>query len=206
MAAKPDLRTTDTKERVLKEAYRLFQLGGYNHMGLDQIAGSLHITRAALYHHFPGGKEELFAEMVQAVTGEKARRFRHIIEAYPDAQSRFRAMLLSAVEQPMLDPRQLSCAASDYLGDKSNLVLRNSFEALQQLVKQVFQEGIERGEIRPLDLNVAFFSFISLSRQIEEITEIPQHLPVDDAACHMPLNPEQLIDQLLDLWLHGVAV
>ncbi len=204
MTVKTDLRTTDTKEKILKEARRLYQAGGYSYMGLDNIARSLNITRAALYHHFPDGKEQMLIEMVAAATNEKAAQWQTALESSPNARERLRLMLLSIIAEPLLDHRQLICAKAEELDEKSAIVIQESFRKLYDLAMLVFQEGIERGELRQVEPDVAFFSFIGLCKQVEDIMSFKDRLP-NITACNA-IPSEVLTQKLLELWLDGIAL
>jgi TetR/AcrR family transcriptional regulator, cholesterol catabolism regulator len=57
--------TQDARVRVLDVAEELFAGRGFDSVTLRDIASILGLTHAALYYHFPGGKEELFAEVME---------------------------------------------------------------------------------------------------------------------------------------------
>src|SRR4051795_13081269 len=56
---------TDTKERIVDATAERFRRQGYTGTGLKQIAASADAPFASLYHFFPGGKEELGAEVIR---------------------------------------------------------------------------------------------------------------------------------------------
>jgi TetR/AcrR family transcriptional regulator, lmrAB and yxaGH operons repressor len=49
----------DTKSLLIDTATNLFQQKGYKSVGLNEILKASNVTKGALYHHFPNGKEEL---------------------------------------------------------------------------------------------------------------------------------------------------
>ena len=49
----------DTKSLLIDTATTLFQQKGYKSVGLTEILKACNVTKGALYHHFPNGKEEL---------------------------------------------------------------------------------------------------------------------------------------------------
>ena len=49
----------DTKSLLIETATALFQQKGYKTVGLNEILKACNVTKGALYHHFPNGKEEL---------------------------------------------------------------------------------------------------------------------------------------------------
>jgi TetR/AcrR family transcriptional regulator, lmrAB and yxaGH operons repressor len=59
----------DTRSRILVSALRLFRKHGYHGVGLNDILETAGAPKGSLYHHFPGGKEEIGV----AVVGEIAK-------------------------------------------------------------------------------------------------------------------------------------
>lgn len=65
---------TDTRERILAAAARLFRRQGYEATGLKELVAEAGAPWGSLYHFFPGGKEQLGAEAVRrAGAGYEAR-------------------------------------------------------------------------------------------------------------------------------------
>src|SRR3954471_18870862 len=54
-----------TKDRLLDASGELFRHHGYAGTGVKQILAEARAPFGSLYHHFPGGKEELGAEAVR---------------------------------------------------------------------------------------------------------------------------------------------
>src|SRR5881275_3243629 len=104
---KADLRTTDTRERVIEEARRLYIAGGYNHLNLDVIARSLKITRPALYFHFPDGKEQLLREVIEAFGTEIIGELQAAIVGCASVKERLRNILVYVANKPLIDAREL---------------------------------------------------------------------------------------------------
>jgi AcrR family transcriptional regulator len=59
------MAATPTKERLLDASGELFRRQGYAGTGVKQILAEASAPFGSLYHHFPGGKEELGAETVR---------------------------------------------------------------------------------------------------------------------------------------------
>lgn len=57
----------DTKTLIINTATILFQQKGYKGVGLNEILKACSITKGALYHHFPNGKEELLIACLQTL-------------------------------------------------------------------------------------------------------------------------------------------
>ena len=57
----------DTKSLMIDTATILFQQKGYKSVGLNEILKACNVTKGALYHHFPNGKEELLIACLHAL-------------------------------------------------------------------------------------------------------------------------------------------
>jgi len=56
----------DTRQRMLEATARLVRERGYSGTSLNDILAASGAPRGSLYHHFPGGKDELIAEVTLA--------------------------------------------------------------------------------------------------------------------------------------------
>ena len=61
---KPAVEEVSARDAVLDAAERHFAVRGYAAVSLKDIADDLGIRQASLYYHVPGGKEELFVEVM----------------------------------------------------------------------------------------------------------------------------------------------
>src|SRR5579884_3056229 len=69
----------ETRQRILKAAERLFLERGFKGVSMKDIAEEVHVTSAALYYHFPEGKQELFLDMVKMLFEEWYANTKRII-------------------------------------------------------------------------------------------------------------------------------
>jgi AcrR family transcriptional regulator len=60
-----DLKTSESRDRIIEVAETLFARRGLAAVTLRDISAELGITHASLYYHFPKGKEELFVEVTE---------------------------------------------------------------------------------------------------------------------------------------------
>ncbi len=59
---------TTTRDRVILEAARQFARHGYEGASLRGIADGVGIRAASIFHHFPGGKAQLYEAIFESVT------------------------------------------------------------------------------------------------------------------------------------------
>ena len=145
------------RQEVLREAAASFNFKGYHATSLTEIATSLGVTKAALYHYFPN-KNSLLAAC-----------FEHAMEVAFACLERGRkqgkngrdrlVLTISGYVSQLID--ELNCCVvlteerALEPGDRAKLVRqRDRFErALRALVK----EGIEDGSVVPCDPKLAIF-------------------------------------------------
>src|ERR1700679_2152266 len=63
---------SETRDRLLRTGERLFQLQGYVATGLKQLAAEAEAPWSSMYHFFPGGKEQMGAEIIRYAAGRYA--------------------------------------------------------------------------------------------------------------------------------------
>lgn len=73
--------TASTKDRILDTTAEMFRRYGYTGTGLKQIVQKANAAFGSLYHHFPGGKEELGAEVIR----RSGRMYQDLVTAIFDA-------------------------------------------------------------------------------------------------------------------------
>jgi len=71
-------KVSSAREDMLSAAVELFRERGYEGVGVAELLQKSGAPRGSLYFHFPGGKEQIGAEVVDRVGIEVARRFREL--------------------------------------------------------------------------------------------------------------------------------
>ena len=98
-----------TKQRILYASAELFRRRGYTGTGLKQISQASHAPFGSLYHHFPGGKEELGEDVIR----QAGEFFRVLVESVfedePDLVSGVRAVFDGAAETVRVTDFQDAC-------------------------------------------------------------------------------------------------
>ena len=74
----------DTRERIMDSSAELFRRQGYTGTGVKQIAAMASAPFGSLYHFFPGGKEQLGAEVIRWSGGLYMELFATIAVQAPD--------------------------------------------------------------------------------------------------------------------------
>jgi AcrR family transcriptional regulator len=205
MLTKVDLRTNDTKKRVIEEAKRLYLTGGYTHLSMDKIAEILGLKRPTLYYHFPGGKEQLLVETIKVFTNELITVWKNAIETGHNTRSRLRNILGTVTDYPLPENKRTILIELWQLGEEVKTVVKESTEQIFRILSAVIEEGIEKAEIRAVEVELAIESFLGLCDQIENMTVIKQNFPELSPILNK-FELTVLIDEMLEMWLRGMEV
>src|SRR5689334_25040429 len=73
-------RPDRSRAALIDTAAQLFRRQGYAATGVNQILESADVKAGSLYHHFPDGKQELAAAVVEGVGGDIERRLRSFLD------------------------------------------------------------------------------------------------------------------------------
>jgi|SRR5579884_3078633 len=133
----------DTKARILATSGELFQRHGYAGTGLKRIAAAARAPFGSIYHFFPGGKQQLAAEVIRA----EGAGYRDLVTAILDqAGSAEQAMELAfaaaadrLVETDFADACPIATLA---------LEVASTNEPLREATAEVFTDWIEAGAAR----------------------------------------------------------
>lgn len=137
---------TDTRTRMLETAARLFQRRGYHRTGFRELVEVSGAPRGSIYHHFPGGKEQVGVEAV-ALSGARVRQaIDHVAQAASSSSDMIRgvaAALAGWLEQSgytdgcPVATVALECAPeSDVIAD----ACRDAFRSWQPAFIKAFEE------------------------------------------------------------------
>ncbi len=74
-------RPDRSRSALIDTAGTLFRRQGYAATGLNQILDEAGVKAGSLYHHFPGGKQELAAAVVEAAGGDIEKLLRRALAA-----------------------------------------------------------------------------------------------------------------------------
>jgi AcrR family transcriptional regulator len=127
-----------TRDRLIDAASELFRRQGMNGTGVKEILLAAHAPFSSLYHHFPGGKDQLAAEaIIAAGTG-----YQQLVEAVWDA-----APDLASSVAAVFDGAAQVLAATDYADAcpiaTVALEVASTNEPLRLATAQVFGDWIE---------------------------------------------------------------
>ena len=153
----------ETWRQILAAAKDLFLAKGYKGVSMKEIADTVGVTSAALYYHFPKGKEDLFTRMIQTLFVEEgAARVDQILGTTRDLRERLELLTAFLLTLP-IDERftMLLRDAREYIKDsESQRIIMSLRDRLKQQLLSFFQAAQDAGEIRsdiPVNLLVSLY-------------------------------------------------
>ncbi|MCU0493250.1 MAG: TetR/AcrR family transcriptional regulator [Chloroflexaceae bacterium] len=166
-----DNQVSAARERVLNAAERLFSERGYAAVTMRDIATTLGIRQASLYHHVPGGKEQLFIEVTERSFARHAAGLRSALEQAPaDLREQLRAAAQWLLSQPPVDMARFF--RSDVLAigaEHEHRLVKVVYGALIMPIEELFEAAYQRGEIRLVDKKVSAILFLAAIESLHDI-------------------------------------
>lgn len=133
----------ETRARLLATARHAFATLGYADTSMDGLTAEAGLTRGALYHHF-GGKEGLFAAVVEQIDTEVEQRLQAIEASAPDLWEGFRRRCRAYLELA-LEPEVRRIVLQDaraVLGDVSPVAQRHSIASICEILERLARQGV----------------------------------------------------------------
>lgn len=200
---------TDARERVLKAAERLFASKGYASVTLRDIAAEVGIRHTSLYHHVPGGKEELFVEVTER---EFERHRLGLTQAILGADTDIRAQLYAAanwlLSQPPVDLLRMTYADMPAIDPvQAGRLTRMAYTSILSPIEEIFAQAELRGEIKHHDFGLIAGGLLGM---IEALFAVPEQVFFEDMKMEatmvpLPVQGRQLmVRELVDVMITGL--
>ncbi len=177
----------DSRQQILTAAQDLFLAKGYKSVTMNEIAEMVQVTHAALYYHFPKGKEDLFTQMIQALFARGITGSQDQFAGTPEhVRERMLQLTTELLALPLDQLPLLLRDAKEHLKDPENQrIVLSLHEAVKRRIVSLFQAAQEAGVMRT-DLPIAMLVLVYLGTLKEA-----------KGSARLP-DPSQLVSVLLD--------
>ena len=175
----------ETWRQILTAAKALIFAKGYKGVSMKGIADAVQVTPAALYYHFPKGKEDLFTKMIQTLFVEEGMAG---IDQIPGTTQNLRERLTLFTASLLTLPideqfTMLLRDAREHIKDPENQRIILSLRAgLKQQAVGLFQAAQDAGEIRtdiPVTMLVSLYmGMLRESKNIQGSRQVSQLVTV----------------------------
>ena len=200
---------TDTKEKILHTALRLFAHDGYEAASVSDIAGELGMTKGALYKHYKN-KHDIFASIVERmylIDVERAKKYKVPEEIFEKSPAAYRNIAFGRIK--LFVEAQFYFWTEDEFGSNFRKMLileqyRNTeimdlyqkclvtgpVSYMEDLFREMMEQGILRsGNVKQIALEfyAPFYLLISASDAVFNKKE-PAKLLADQIECFITKN------------------
>ena len=187
---------TGVREEILKTAMRMFIEQGYHGLAMRQISEAVGVSKAALYYYFTD-KEELFLAILSNYLDEMEASIDSVCAGTESNTEQIRRFVETVLSQPA-EQRALTRLASQEMAQLSP-VSRKKFDKLYRdkfigKLTAILREGMERGEFRTLNAEVATWSLLGIM--------YPYFYPAHSG--NRPIAPET-INEIVSIYLNGMT-
>jgi AcrR family transcriptional regulator len=183
--------------RVLDAAEALFNELGYNTVTVQLIAKKLGIRAASLYYHAPGGKEELFTEVIKRSLSRHQKGIEDALADTPDDDLRAQCLAvvtwllsrgpLGFMRLLMSDMVGLERATADEL-------VQMAYQNLLEPIMEMFSAAQDRGEARESQPHLLAGSLLATVDGIWYASQV----------VGAPRTAEQMAEEYISILLDGV--
>lgn len=190
-----DSSNNETHQMILDVADEMFSTYGYNATRLRDIASKVGIKHASLYYYVPGGKEQLYVEVMERnFQRHRAGMTRALEQAGDDLRAQMQAVSDWLLSQPPLDLVRMQQNDMPAIApEQARRLIWLAYDALRLPLREVLAVAHDRGEIAVRDLDMAVMAFVSLIESIHGIPLEYVSVPRDRIAADM-------VHMLLDGW------
>ncbi|MFV0517634.1 MAG: TetR/AcrR family transcriptional regulator [Aminipila sp.] len=199
-----NMNAKETKRRrILEAAYHLFVKNGYNNTKIIDIAEEAGVGKGTVYEYFDS-KATLLTSIISSGIEEYLVEYKEIKMSDMKQADKLKALIrVEAKHIQEHGPRMLKM--SQVVFDTSDGMPKEFIEKMKVLwteeymyIKDIIDEGIERGEFREMNLNLAAItimgatsSYLNLKYGVCQLADIESPFNVDE------LEEEEFIDFLI---------
>lgn len=143
-------------EELLETALQLFRQKGYHATSMHDIAESMGLRKASLYHYIDA-KEDLLVSIYRRTIAEHSERIESISKGPGSASER----LALAIERHLESIASNADMFAVYVSENRSLppahqeAVRQASREYRKRFEEIIREGVEAGELKPVDPHVA---------------------------------------------------
>ncbi|WP_169946766.1 TetR/AcrR family transcriptional regulator [Microbispora sp. H11081] len=163
------MTTTDTRTLLMDAFSDQLAAVGYSGISLVGVARTAGIRKPSIYHHFPGGKEELYASVATRFIDTAHARIADALASGTTFEERLAALVRAAAEHAgaTISFEQRVYDALDLVSASTrNRISTRYVEALLSPVVALFREAVGEGRVTG-DPEFLMNAFLHLARAVD---------------------------------------
>ena len=190
------LPENETCERILEVADELFSQRGYAAVRLRDIATAVGMKHASLYYYVPGGKEQLFIEVLERNFYRHREGMTQAIQnAGIDLRDQMLAVMAWFFSQPPMDLARLYYADMPQIDPgQAERLMRLALDSLRTPVSSAIERANATGQVEIANPGLAAMSLVNLAQGVKAIPE---------SSSMTAERREQIGGEVIDMLLNG---
>jgi len=150
-----EIRYNEKREKILKNAAKIFAKKGYERASLEEIANQLKLTKASLYHYIKSKEEMLFLIQLQAIQ-QLRKGLEKVLQSDMDPVEKLTVAIQNHVktvtqkhvigalrQQELILPRKWR---NEIISERDNY---------EEMIQKIIQEGIQKGIFNSLQWKIS---------------------------------------------------
>ncbi|MDY6940992.1 MAG: TetR/AcrR family transcriptional regulator [Cyanobacteriota bacterium] len=184
------------REHLLQAAEVLFVQRGYEAVTVKDIAKAAGIHHASIYHHVPGGKADLFIEVMTRCFHRHQAGIQEAIDAAGDDLSAQLGGISSwLLSQPPVDLIRLNNSDLPSIETESARQIEYlAYMALLRPIETVLEKASARGEIEHPNLGIIAGAILSSIEALHGVSE-----------AYVQESRQQMAEQLIEVFVRGIS-
>jgi len=185
------------RETILDAALRVFARVGFRKASISDIVAPLGVGKTAIYHHFPGGKNEI----IDACLGREEEailvEMRAAVDRHQEPRDQFRALVAAKIEhiQVLRSVLEISGEVGHEIGRLYREHARRFTLHEQSLIESVLRRGQEMGVFRPSNPQ----------RLARALRDLLAHAEIEVAFDSDAAASQDQIDAIFELLFYGLV-
>ncbi len=158
---------SDTKERILSAALKMFSEKGYAASNIRELAASLGMGKSSMYRHFES-KEDIWNTLLDEMTVYYEEHFGspERLPAVPDSAEGLVSLTMNLVNFTIHDERVVmvrkALTIEQFRDDRARaLATRHFLTGLTEMFEYIFSVMMDRGLLKPDDPSMLSFAYIT---------------------------------------------
>jgi AcrR family transcriptional regulator len=190
----PDIDNA-TRERILDTAAELFAAHGYDSVTLRDIGSAVGMKHASLYYYAPGGKKQLYVEVMERNFLRHRDGITAALASSDDLREQLRAVGRWLASQPPMDMSRVIYAVAQGIGEAEAARLATlAYNALREPLVAALQDARQQGHIAQRNLDMAALAYVTL-------IEVVHAAPIGMSKAQMNAYIDEVIDMLMNGWV-----
>ncbi len=184
------------RTKILDASLAVIARHGFRKASLTDIARPLGVAKTALYHHFPGGKQELMHAVIKREVDLVLYKMRETMNNDTKPTSKMRSLILAKLDH-FHRLRELFDVFID-VGEEVATLYHEHITSYQSAEREMIQTILDEGQ------KLKFFRQANMGRLAQTIQLVLHHL-------ELPLvfssreEMEKEVDELLAVLYYGIA-